>query len=100
MELKKGNEPKSIPVCTHMHLFLGFCRLYKISLAVHMNQGAHFPFPFVQPCYFEKQWHYTLLNVFQTQVSEFMVKILRYGEIASGNIYSGKFSQIIVYKLL
>lgn len=97
---KKGNYPKGIPVCTHIHLFLGFCRLYKISLTVHINEEAHFSFSFVQPCNSEKQWHYTLLNIFQTQASEWMVKILQYGEMASGNIYSGKFSQIIVYELL
>lgn len=55
-----------VSLCRHMHLFIGLCRLYKISLSVDLNQGTHFPLLFVQPRSFEKQWQYTLLNTFQT----------------------------------
>lgn len=65
MELKKRKLTR-VSLCIHKHLLIGLCRSDKISFPVDMNQGTHFPFLFVQPCCFEKQWHYTLLNTFQT----------------------------------
>lgn len=66
MEFKKKEIKRRVSLCIYTHLFIGLCGLYKINLSLDMNQGIHFTLLFVQPRCFEKQWHYTLFNTFQT----------------------------------